>query len=42
MIDQTGNYSPENVRVTCWIYNRARGAFPQTDFDTMINALKSK
>jgi len=39
-IIQDGPYTPENVRVACWIYNRARGAFPPEDFDTMINALK--
>jgi hypothetical protein len=38
-INQTGDYSPENVRVTCWIYNRARGAFPDADFDKMLDAL---
>jgi hypothetical protein len=36
---QTGGYTPENVRVTCWIYNRARGAFPDADLDRMLRAL---
>jgi hypothetical protein len=40
--NQTGDYSPENTRLTCWIYNRARGAFPDVDFDRMVNALKTK
>lgn len=39
-IDQTGDYSPENCRVVSWIYNRARGAFPDGDFDKMISALQ--
>jgi hypothetical protein len=38
-ISQTGDYSPENVRLTCWIYNRARGAFPDGDFERMLEAL---
>jgi hypothetical protein len=38
-INQTGDYTPANCRVTCWIYNRARGAFPPADFDIMIEAL---
>lgn len=41
-IDQKGNYTPENCKVTSWIYNRARGAFPQEDFDLMIESLKTK
>ena len=41
-INQTGNYSPENVRVTCWIHNRARGAFHDEDFERMISALIEK
>lgn len=38
-IDQAGDYTEENCRMTCWIYNRARGAFPPDDFDRMIQAL---
>ncbi len=41
-INQTGDYSPENTRLTCWIYNRARGAFSDTDFDRMVDALKTR
>lgn len=40
-IDQTGNYTKENCRITCWIYNRARGAFPPGDFELMINSMLS-
>lgn len=39
-IDQEGDYSPENCRVVIWIYNRARGAFPDGDFDVLLEALK--
>ena len=38
-IDQQGDYSPENCRVVVWIYNRARGAFPDKDFDLMIKSI---
>ena len=38
-IDQVGDYSPENCRVVVWIYNRARGAFPDGDFDVLLEAL---
>ena len=38
-VDQSGDYTPENCRMTCWIYNRARGAFPPADFDRMIETL---
>jgi len=38
-IDQTGPYTPENCRITCWIYNRARGAFPDEAFTMMLEAL---
>lgn len=34
-IDPTGPYTPENVQVVVWIYNRAKGAFPVEDFYTM-------
>jgi hypothetical protein len=40
-IQQTGPYSPDNVRIVCWIYNRARGAFPDNDFDRMIQAIQN-
>jgi flagellar basal body rod protein FlgG len=39
-INQTGDYTPDNCRMTCWIYNRARGAFTDNSFDIMIEALK--
>ena len=38
-IDQKGDYVPENCRITIWIYNRARGAFPDDSFDLMIENL---
>ena len=38
-VDQSGDYTPENCRVVVWIYNRARGAFPDGDFDTLLEAL---
>jgi hypothetical protein len=41
-INQTGPYSPENCRIVVWIYNRARGAFPDDDFTTLCNALRQK
>jgi hypothetical protein len=41
-INQKQGYYPENVRVTCWIYNRARGASSDGDFDRMISALLKK
>lgn len=41
-IDQTGGYVKVNCRLTCWIYNRARGAFPSEDFDLMVASLKAK
>lgn len=41
-IDQTGDYTPENCRVVVWIYNRARGAFPDGDFDRLLEALRNK
>lgn len=34
-------YTPDNVQVVCWIYNRARGAFPLEDLKTMVKALTS-
>ena len=40
-INQTGDYTPENSRVVVWIYNRARGAFPDGDFDILLDALRS-
>lgn len=38
-IDQTGAYTPENCQMTCWIYNRAKGAFPLDDLNRMVIAL---
>lgn len=38
-IDQTGPYTQENCQMTCWIYNRAKGAFPLDDLYTMVKAL---
>lgn len=41
-IYQNGDYTPENCRLTCWIYNRARGAFTDNSFDIMVEALMNK
>jgi hypothetical protein len=41
-IDQTGPYTPENCQMTCWIYNRAKGAFPLEDLQRMLEALNKK
>ncbi len=38
-IEQQGDYSPENCQMTCWIYNRAKGAFPIADLYLMLQAL---
>jgi hypothetical protein len=38
-INQSGDYVPENCRVTVWIYNRARGSFPDEDFMLMVESL---
>ncbi len=39
-IDQNGPYSNENCQMTCWIYNRAKGAFPIADLRLMLESLK--
>jgi len=41
-INQSGDYSPDNCQMTCWIYNRAKGAFPLKDLETMMIAIVSK
>ena len=41
-IDPTGPYSEDNCQITCWIYNRAKGAFPLADLITLVNALAEK
>jgi len=41
-INQNGDYTPENCRITCWIYDRARGAFTDDSFDIMVEALQNK
>ena len=38
-IDPKGHYSPKNVRVVCWIYNRARGAFPDSALWAMARGM---
>lgn len=41
-INQTGDYTSDNCRITVWIYNRARGAFPDSSFDIMVEALVNR
>jgi len=41
-INQKGDYVEENCRITIWIYNRARGAFPDDSFDLMIESLMKR
>ena len=41
-IDQNGDYTPENCRLTVWIYNRARGAFTDNSFDMMVEAIVNR
>lgn len=41
-INQSGDYSPDNCQIVCWIYNRAKGAFPIDDLYTMITALSNQ
>lgn len=38
-IDQIGAYTPDNCQMTCWIYNRAKGAFPLDDLHRMVSAM---
>lgn len=38
-IKQDGGYTQDNCRLVVWIYNRARGAFPDAHFDRMLDAL---
>lgn len=38
-IDGAKGYIPENIQVVCWIYNRAKGAFPIEDLITMARTL---
>ena len=35
-------YTKENTEVVCWIYNRAKGAFPIEDLLTMLKALETR
>ena len=37
-IDQTGPYTESNCEMTCWIYNRAKGAFPLADLIIMMES----
>lgn len=37
-INQTGPYTEDNCEMTCWIYNRAKGAFPLADLIIMMEA----
>lgn len=38
-LNPLGPYTPENVVVACWIYNRAKGAFSRDDLIRMARAL---
>lgn len=40
--DNTKGYTKDNIQIVCWIYNRAKGAFPIEDLEKIINALKNK
>lgn len=39
--DASGGYTPENVKVTCWLYNRAKGVGGHQDVMRMVHALVS-
>lgn len=39
-IDNSKGYTEDNCQITCWIYNRAKGAFPIADLLTMLKALE--
>ena len=41
-ISQTGPYTQDNCQITCWIYNRAKGAFPIEDLQRMMIAIVNK
>ena len=41
-IKQDGGYTQDNCQLVVWIYNRARGAFPDAHFDRMLNALTER
>lgn len=38
-IDNNKGYTQDNVQVVCWIYNRAKGAFPLSDLKLMADNL---
>jgi hypothetical protein len=37
--DNSKGYTKDNVQIVCWIYNRAKGAFPLEDLILMVKAL---
>lgn len=41
-VKQHSGYLKENVRLVCWIYNRARGAFTDEAFNQMLEAFIQK
>ena len=41
-VDNSKGYTKNNVQVVCWIYNRAKGAFPIEDLFTMLKALEKR
>lgn len=40
--DNALGYTQDNTQLVCWIYNRAKGAFPITDLITLALALERR
>lgn len=41
-IDRKGPYSPDNVMIVCWIYNRAKGAFEEEQLMVLARTLVNR
>lgn len=41
-IDPSGGYTPDNVQVTCWIYNWAKGKWPKETLAKLAHAIVIK